>query len=379
MGQEAHLSPGLSARSREYSSIKYCLALVDLVYLVVLLFLFLGPGGSRWLAGYITRSFPAFFITPVYILIIYAAYYLLNLPFNYYQSFILEHQFCLSNQRPLDWAKDQLKSAVIMYLILVLLFKGFYYILAVSPFHWWLVVSLFWVLFSFVLAKLAPVLIIPLFFKYKELNAPDLKARLINLSEKMQVKILDVFEIDFSKKTLKANAALVGQGQTRRVLLADTLKDKYSADEIEVILAHEFAHHKLKHLAKLILMNSLATLASFYLIFRTSRLALDFFGLTALSDIAALPLVLLYFTAIGLILQPLQNYISRRMELNADREALRVTNNKEAFISMMNKISAQNLSDRAPHPLIKFIFFDHPPTEERIQAAQHSFTSRNHF
>lgn len=191
----------------------------------------------------------------------------------------------------------------------------------------------------------------------------------MNLADKMRVKILDVFEIDFSKKTLKANAAFVGIGKTKRVILADTLKDKYSEDEIEVILAHEFAHYKLKHLLKLILINSLATIIAFYFIFKTGNSVLSLFGLSSLSDIAALPVIIMYLVVFGIVMQPLQNYISRRLEKNADKMALSVTGLREAFVSMMEKLSAQNLVDRSPRPLIKFFFFDHPPVDERINMA----------
>jgi STE24 endopeptidase len=154
------------------------------------------------------------------------------------------------------------------------------------------------------------------------------------------------------------------------VILADTLKDKYSHDEIEVILAHEFAHYKLKHLVKLILVNSAATMLIFFVIFLTSSHTLAMFGLSSLFDLASLPLVLLYFIIFGLITQPFDNYVSRRMERNADMMALEVTGSKEAFISMMDKLSRQNLADRNPHPLIKFFFFSHPPIEERIALAR---------
>lgn len=186
----------------------------------------------------------------------------------------------------------------------------------------------------------------------------------------MQVKILDCFEIDFSKKTLKANAAFLGWGATRRVVLSDTLRDKYSYDEIEVILAHEFVHYKLKHLLKLILVNSFVIILSFYIIFRTSGYSLKLFGMSSLSDIAALPVMLIYFVLFGIIMQPFENFISRRLERNADMMALKITGLNEAFISMMDKLAKQNLADRNPHPLIKFFFFDHPPIDERIALAR---------
>lgn len=192
----------------------------------------------------------------------------------------------------------------------------------------------------------------------------------MKLAERMNVKLLDCFEIDFSKKTLKANAAFVGVGNTRRVILADTLKDKYSYDEIEVILAHEFAHCRLKHLLKLIVINSLSILVIFYLIARTSIYALNLFGLASLSDIASLPLIFIYFILLSVIAQPLEAFVSRSFERSADSLALETTGLKDAFISTMNKLSEQNLSDRSPNPIIKFFFFDHPPIDERINSAK---------
>lgn len=192
----------------------------------------------------------------------------------------------------------------------------------------------------------------------------------MRLASKMKIKILDCFQIDFSKKTLKANAAFLGVGNTRRVILADTLIDKYSYDEIEVILAHEFAHYQLKHLLKLVVINSLMTLGTFYLIYKSSGYFLNLFGFVSLSELAALPVVFIYFIIFGIITQPLQAFISRSFERSADSLALESTGLKDAFISTMNKLGEQNLADKSPHPLIKFFFFDHPPINERIEEAK---------
>jgi STE24 endopeptidase len=220
------------------------------------------------------------------------------------------------------------------------------------------------------LAKLTPVLIIPLFFKYKILSDNTLRERIINLADKMKIKILDVFEIDFSKKTLKANAAFVGMGKTKRVILADTLKDKYTYDEIGVILAHEFAHYRLKHLLKLLLVNSIGIIFSLYLIFKTNRYILGLFGLGSIYNISALPIILIYLVAFSIVVTPFENYLSRKFETNADIMALQVTGLKGGFISMMDKLAAQNLADRNPSKIIKIFFFDHPPIDERIEMAK---------
>jgi len=359
-------------KAKRYASIKYSLAIIEAIYLLAFLFILMASGLSRILATRISNLIPNHFLALailVYILVVYILYYLLDFPLNLYRSFVLEHRFSLSNQKLGDWLKDQIKAGIIAYIIISILAEAFYYILRHYLHAWWLIISLFWIFFSLVLAKLVPVVIIPLFFKYRKLSDDTLRERIIDLADKMQVKILDVFEIDFSQKTKKANAAFVGWGRTKRVILADTLKDKYSFDEIEVILAHEFAHYRLKHLSKLILVNSSVIMFSFYIIFISSEHSLSIFGLRSLWDIAALPVILIYFVILGIIMQPFENYISRRLERNADLMALKVTSKKDAFISMMEKLASQNLSHRNPHPLIKFLFFDHPPVDERIAMA----------
>ncbi len=363
--------PGLQDKAKKYYSVKYALTLAEIAYLIVLLVLFQASGLSKALVSVVSRiGVREYLVFPLYLMASSSAYYVLNLPLNFYHSFVLERSFCLSNQKMRDWFRDQFKAAAIFYIVSLVLFEAFYYVLRHNPQAWWMVISVIWIFFSLVMAKLTPLIIIPLFFKHKPLSDQTLRQRIIDLAKKMKIGLLDVFEIDFSKKTLKANAAFVGWGKTKRVLLADTLKDKYSYDEIEVILAHEFAHYRLKHIFKLILINSLVTIVTFYLIFKSSRYCLEISGVSSLQDIAAFPLILLYFIIVGIIIQPLENYFSRCLERNADMMALKVTGLKGAFISMMDKLASQNLADRSPSPIVKIFFFDHPAIDERIKTAQ---------
>ncbi|MFA5287338.1 MAG: M48 family metallopeptidase [Candidatus Omnitrophota bacterium] len=357
-------------KAKNYSNIKYSLSIAGIVYTLTLLFLFSGLKFSSSLSLWLVDHLSTFLVFPAYLILVFLGYYLLEFPLNFYQSYILERKFSLSTQSLKDWLQDQLKAGIISCIIGLILAVSFYSILHNFPNKWWLVISAFWIFFSVVLAKVMPVIIIPLFFKYKKLSDDSLRERIMRLADKMKVKLIDCFEIDFSKKTLKGNAAFVGIGNTRRVILADTLRDKYTHDEIEVILAHEFAHYQLKHLLKLIAVNSFSTLAIFYLIFKTSGNALSLFNLSSLSDIAALPVILIYFVLFGIISQPLEAFISRSFERSADSLALETTGLKDAFISMMNKLGQQNLADRSPHPIIKFFFFDHPPIDERIKSAE---------
>ena len=361
----------IAGKSRRYSTIKYSLNIIGLVYVLLLLVGSMFSGLSVLLAKGVALLVVARYLAlPAYLLIIYGVYYILSFPLNFYQSFILEHQFQLTRQSIKNWFFDQVKSGVISYIISVILLEVFYALLGSQPQNWWWIVSLVWISLSLVLAKLAPVIIIPLFFKYKKLSDEDLRKRIISLSEKMKLKILDVFEIDLSRKTEKANAALVGFGSTRRVILGDTLKNKYSVDEIEVILAHEFAHQKLGHLLKLILASAFSCFLCFYIIYKTSSYALLLFGADKLSDISALPIVFIYLVLLGVILQPWDNFLSKKFETQADKLAIKTTGQKSAFISTMDKLASQNLADRNPHPFIKFFFFDHPAIDDRIRLAR---------
>ena len=361
----------LNLKAKRYSNANYILAIVDTLYLILVLILFQGLGLSLALARAVNNLSGQYYLAILlYLLVIFIFYYILDFPLRLYRSFILEHKFNLSHQKIKDWLVDQAKGMTISFFIFIILGESFYYILNKFAYYWWVPVSLFWILFSVILARLTPVLIIPLFFKYKILSDGILRERILGLAEKMKIKILDVFEIDFSKKTLKANAAFVGMGKTRRVILADTLKDKYTYDEIEVIVAHEFAHYQLKHLLKLLLVNSIATTLSFYIIFKTSHFILRFYNIDSLVDIAALPIILIYFVVLGTVATPLVNYISRSFEKDADKTALKTTGLKEGFISVMDKLAQQNLADRNPSKIIKLFFFDHPPIDERISSSQ---------
>jgi STE24 endopeptidase len=274
-------------RAARYSSIKYILALMDIVYLLLLLCVFMASGVNLKLSLLVERfSVNKTLDFLLYLSMLLACYSILDLPFNFCRSYLLERRFGLSNQKLKSWIAEQLKAGLVSYIASIVAFGFLYYFLRNYPLHWWIIVTFLWLFFSLFLAKIFPSLILPLFFKYRRLDREALRERIIRLAGKMQVPILDVFEIDFSKRTNKGNAALIGWGKGRRVVLADTLRGSYSDEEIEVILAHEFAHYKLMHLLKLALLNSLATLLAFYLIFKTSVYLAGFFGIRSLSDIA---------------------------------------------------------------------------------------------
>ena len=181
---------------------------------------------------------------------------------------------------------------------------------------------------------------------------------------------MGVFEWRLSDKTKKANAALAGIGQTRRIIISDTLLAEHSDDEIEVILAHELAHHVHRDIWKGIALETILIALGFYLADAVlARLAMSF-GLTGKGDVAVLPLLLLAAGAVSLALMPVANAFSRAYERRADRYALEMTRNVPAFVSAMKRLGAQNLAEEHPSRLVQILFYTHPPISARIDAAQ---------
>jgi len=367
----AQSEKALQRKAKSYAYRKYALGIANLLFTFLLIFLFQFSGASKFFAESIKRIFSNYyFVIALYIFIAYTIYAIFLFPINFYSNFLLEHQFGLSRQNLKDWWIDFAKTFLISFLILLFIFEAFYFILQRFPVFWWLVLWGFWLFFSLVLAKLIPVCVIPLFFKYQSLKDDAFKERILHLARKMQVGVLDVYQIDFSKKTNKANAAFVGIGKTKRLILADTLKDAYSQEEIEVILAHEMAHYKLRHLLKLIFVNSFFMLILIYLLYKTQRYILELANLGSFSDVANLPVIMLYAIIFNVAAQPISYALSRKFEKEADSLSIKFTGFKAEFISLMQKLAKQNLAFSRPPKWIKIFFFDHPPIDERIEIAQ---------
>lgn len=306
----------------------------------------------------------------VYLLMFGAAAEVLRLPLGFYSGYILEHRYALSRMTPWMWAKDQLKGIALGAALGTAAAELLYWALRRYPATWWLWVATVFVLFAIVMARLAPVLLFPLFFKFKPLENEELARRLTALSERAGARVRGVWEWKLSEKSRKSNAALVGWGATRRIVLADTLLETCSAEEIETILAHELAHHVHGDIRKGILLEASLVFATLYWIDRILLWATPRFGFHGLEDFANLPLVLLVSTVFSLAVLPLANLYLRWRERLADEFALRATRNPEAFIRAMRKLAEQNLAELKPHPAIELIFYSHPSISKRIAFAE---------
>jgi len=220
------------------------------------------------------------------------------------------------------------------------------------------------------LANLAPVLLFPLFFKFRPLEDEELKRRLLQLSERAGTRVRGVYEWKLSEKSRKANAALAGWGNTRRIIVADTLLDRYTHDEIEAIFAHELAHHVYNHIPKGLALQAIASLAGFWLAAQALQRFTPRFGFRGLDDFANLPLLLVVSGVLSLVLLPVVNAVSRYFERQADDYALRSIPSTGPFITSMEKLAEQNLAERRPNPVIEFLFHSHPSIARRVARAR---------
>jgi STE24 endopeptidase len=211
----------------------------------------------------------------------------------------------------------------------------------------------------------------PLFNKYVPLGEEhqELADRLLDLARRANTKVKGVFKFDMSRQTKAANAALTGIGNTRRIVLGDTLLDEFSADEIETVLAHELGHHVHRDIPFLIAFGTLSTALGLYLASLALNWAIRFFGFSSPADIAALPALGLILGAYGLITMPLENAVSRWREAMADDYALQVTGKNEAFASAFTRLANQNLGEVDPERWVVIMFHSHPPLGERIAKA----------
>lgn len=365
-------TPEQRAEAKRYSNISLACTIadmaIDLVYLGLMAFVFARPIDA-WLASHPTLAGDQSMLRLLALFgIVMLLHMLVSLPLSFYSHYIVEHQFGLSNQTIRRWVRNWSLSNVLTLALGAVLNVGLFWIIWHTGSYWWLIAAAAFFVVSIVLGQLAPVVIMPLFYKIEPLENAELDARMKQLAQGTGLTIEGVYRLGLSADTQKANAMLAGLGGTRRVLMGDTLLEKFSPEEIDVIFAHELGHHVHKHIPKMIATGVVVSLAGFYLI---NRVIMWCAGIptAASAPVASLPLVMFTLTAFSLVLSPLQNAISRFYERQSDRYALVRTKNPTAYRSAFWKLARLNKADTDPHPLEVIMLHSHPPIAERLAMA----------
>src|SRR6266849_1600253 len=361
-----------SPEARRYNRIRRWLGVADFILGLVLMVALLATGWTGTLRAIAYKATFQHYSLAVflYVLMLLLIGKILGLGLDYY-SFRLEHRYQLSNLRLRAWVRDEIKGFLVEMVLAGIVAELLYFIMRQAPQHWWLIAWAAFLGLFVLLAQLAPVVLFPVFYKFAPLENEELKERLVRLGERAGTRVRGVYQWKLSEKSKKANAALTGLGTTRRIILADTLLENYSPDEIEAVLAHELGHHVHRHSLKSIAVQAAITFVGFWTANEALQYAIDHSNrFTGLADFANLPLLALVSTVLSLLVLPALNAYSRHNERQADRYAFRSIVSVEPFISAMNKLADQNLAERTPSRFVEWFFHSHPATSRRVAAAE---------
>lgn len=359
------------ARSKQYHSFHYILYFITLCLDAGVLAFFFFSGLSLSLQHYVSQMTSSFVLqNTLYVFMLSTVIAVLHLPLNFLSGYYWEHKFKLSNQKLIPWVVDEVKKFALSLGMLIVVINMTYVLLRQFPQNWWMGAAACWIFLSVVLAKIFPTLIVPLFYKYEPVNKKSLRDKVFETFEKCGVQLKEIYAIDLSKKTSKANAFICGLGKGRRVVLSDTLLEKFDDDEVEVVVAHELGHYKHRDMLKLLAVNGLAYFIGLFFVHQFLQFVMVTSGISSIADISLLPIFALTLMAFGFISAPLLNAFSRMVERQADAFSLAVTGKPGAFLSLMEKLGEMNIAETHPSKLKKLFFFDHPPIDERIAFAK---------
>jgi len=327
-----------------------------------------GAGALRdWVLSFQVPSWAA---TVTFLAVLFALVTAVELPFRYVGGYRWERAFGLSAQRFTGWLKDLLKSLGLGLGSTVAVGSVLLWLLALWPTWWWLAAWMLSLAVSVVLAFLAPIVLVPLFYRFRPLADPSLRARFESLAAQAKVPIVGVFELRASEKTQRSNAVVMGLGRTRRVVVTDTLLRDFRPEEVETVLAHELAHQKFLDPLRGFVLGSVTSLVILAVGAWLYSILYPSFGIESIGDMAGLPLLAALLGLVSLPLRPLELSWSRSREARADRFSLELTRDPANFATAMAKLHDQNLGVADPGPWEKWLFYSHPPGRERVELAR---------
>lgn len=369
----ASLDPEKQRKGKIYQRIQRRLMLVDLalglLFILAWLFFGWGPALRDWLLQFTQNDW---LLVAGFAAVFGLALFIYSLPLSYYSDFVLPHRFDLSTETLPGWIGDQVKGILMSAVLGGIILEIIYWLLRAAPQTWWLWAGGFMLIFTVLLANLAPIVLMPLFNKFTPLGEEhaELAERMKLLAQRAGTRLKGVFSMDMSRRTKAANAMLTGIGNTRRVILGDTLINEFTIDEIETVMAHELGHHVHRDVPVLIAFQTVLLLLGFYLASLGLAWGVAYFNLTGVGDVAGMPWLALVFMLYELITMPLGNTFSRWREMLADKYALESTGKPEAFASALSRLANQNLADVDPEPWVEYLLYSHPALSRRIAMAE---------
>jgi STE24 endopeptidase len=368
-------APQNTERAKQYKRARIAYFVVGIIFSWITSALFVFSGSSRKIADASDKKIRRHTVSEgatvtLFILLSWVA----SFPLSYLRGHRLEHKYEMSNQSFFAWLGEQLKGLALQLVLMVPITQAMLAIIRRRPRDWWAVLSLLAIPFTVILAHLAPVLIMPLFNKYEPLRDEELADRLKRLADRSGIRVAEILEMDMSRQTKAANAFVAGIGSTKRIVLSDTLMNELAHDEIETIVAHEIAHQANHDIWRLLAIGTVTTAAIVWLTQRVFEMihppTKASTNIRGAGFVEALPLLGLVTSAVGMFAMPLQNAYSRYIERRADRFALELTNNPDAFASGLEKIADVSLADPDPPRIEQVLLHSHPSINDRLQSCR---------
>ncbi len=364
-------SPQSPGRAKTYNRTRLALGLLSSVLTFLLLVALITEGWSTGLAEWARSIFRGTYGSLlVFVCAVAALQAAIGLPFGFVLGYVVEHRYGLSNQSLRRWAWERLKGVLVSAPLGGALVVALFFCMERFGDSWWVVLGLLLTLANILLARIAPVFLLPVFYTVVPLGEGPLRARLAALCTSVGFRFEGIYSFNLSKNTRKANAAFTGIGKAKRILLGDTLLNGFTDEEIETVVAHELGHYLRRHVLIGIVIGAAATFAGLFVAARLYSWSLVRAGFGGLTDLPALPLLAIWVSLFALVTMPLGNMLSRRHEREADAFAVRATGNAAGFASALRKLAAQNLADPEPLPLVEFLFYSHPSILRRLREVE---------
>ncbi len=362
-------------KRKKYNKTKIWLGLVNfglsLAFLLVLVLTPLSQIFAEWATDVWTARYGALL---VFVIIVGIFETLVSFPLSFYSGYIMEHKYDLSEQSLGSYFWEKLKGMAVGAVIGIPVLLLFYFFLNRYGDGWWLPTAILMFVLTILLSRIAPKVIMPLFYDFDPIEREELKARIQKLAESVGLSVEGIFQFNLSKETKKANAAFTGIGKAKRVILGDTLLENFKDDEIMSVMAHELGHFKEKHIWKLSAIGTLFTFLGLYLVSRLySGVVASSAAFDSITDLAALPIITLFLVLFNFIIGPVQNAISRHFERVADDYSIKLFQQPQTTIESLEKLADQNLSDPDPHPAIEFLFYSHPSIPNRVSRIREKY------
>lgn len=363
------------SKSQEYTRVSERYGIITSTYSLTVLLVFWFAGGFGWYDDWLRGFGWSETVTGLaFIGGLIVGNSLLSLPFQIYDTFVIEERFGFNKTTPGTFIADQVKGLFLAVILGAPLLALMIWIFG-SVENAWLWAWLCFTGFQLLLMYFAPSIILPLFNKFEPMEDGELKSGIQNLAKQCDFPLTEIFVMDGSKRSTKSNAFFTGFGKRKKIALFDTLIENHGHDELLAVLAHEVGHFKKKHIIQRMVFSIVQTAAVFFLLGMVTNKESDFarslfdaFGVSEISIYAGLVFFMLLFSPVSKLLSIVGNAISRKHEFEADAYAAAMQKTPGHLISALKKLSADNLSNLTPHPLPVFLDYSHPPTLTRIKA-----------